>query len=121
MQVVQSITTRNFWRVVNLIWCERFKEAGAIDLVVECNEKNINLFSYGNFIVRKDTKSVCRIDNVEIVTESDNTDQLIIGATDLKTVAKNAVVGSSLLSYGERGNAEDLLRKTFALFCPDEV
>lgn len=105
----------------SLIWCERFKEAGAIDLVIECNEKNINLFSYGNFIVRKDTKSVCRIDNVEIVTESDNTDQLIIGATDLKTVAKNAVVGSSLLSYGERGNAEELLRQTFALFCPDET
>lgn len=98
----------------SLMWCERANDIGALDLVVEANTKNIEIFQIGYFIYRKDINGICRIDSIETQTNEEG-DQLIIGATDLKDLARQVTV------HGEFNNelpvnSEQWIREALKVF-----
>lgn len=76
----------------SLIWCERAHDIGALDLEIEASAKNLEIFQIGYFIYRKDTSGICRIDSIEVKTDAEDGDKLIIGATDLKSFAEQVTV-----------------------------
>lgn len=76
----------------SLIWCKRYNEIGALDLQVTATPENIKLFKSGNYIVRDDDDGVFRIEAVEVDTNEEKDNSLIIGAYEIKKILTQRIV-----------------------------
>lgn len=93
---------------VSLIWCKRYNDIGALDLVVEANARNFDILRRGNFITRDDDDAVYRIDAIEIDTSNDENNQLIIGAYDCKNILSQRIIWKQI---NFNGTVENYIRR----------
>ena len=92
----------------SLIWCERYFEAGAVDLQLHATPKNIEIFDFGNYIMRSDDVSIYRIEAKEINTSANKDNSLIIGAIDCKNILSQRIIWNTI---NFQGRVEDYVRK----------
>lgn len=89
------------------IWSNRYKETGDCELYVEATTEKMNLLKKGNYLIRNDDEMVCQIKKIELDTDTENGNYLIVTGYDVKKFLDQRVIwGTSSVD----GNVEDYLR-----------
>ena len=89
------------------IWANRYNEVGDCELYVEATAEKMDLLVKGNYLMRYDDEMVCQIKKIELDTDSENGNYLIVTAYDTKIFLDQRVIwGLSSVD----GNVEDYLR-----------
>ena len=89
----------------SLMWCVRYNNIGALDLEIEANSHTIDIFRKGYYITRNDDKHVFRIEALEINTNEEGNNHLIVGAVDFFSIlnqrvrTKHLTLNSTLSEY----------------------
>jgi hypothetical protein len=73
------------------MWCVRYNNIGALDLEIEANAHTIDIFRKGYFITRNDDKHVFKIEALEINTNEEGNNHLIVGAVDFFSILNQRV------------------------------
>lgn len=109
-----NILNENFERIAicdyykSLMWCKRYYEVGALDIEIEATAETVELFQRGNYITRDDDDGVYRIEAIEISTDIEEGDYLIVGAYDCKKILSQRIVWNTV---NFNGTAENFIRK----------
>lgn len=89
------------------IWANRYNEVGDCELYIEATIDKMNLLAKGNYLIRLDDEMVCQIKKIELDTDSENGNYLIVTAYDVKKFLDQRVIwGTASVD----GNVEDYLR-----------
>lgn len=78
----------------SLIWANRYNEVGDCELYIEANQKTLNLLKKDYFLARDDDDMVCRIEDVELDTDAENGDYLIVKGYDCKKILNQRIIWS---------------------------
>lgn len=92
----------------SLMWCKRYNDIGALDLQIEATDKNLELFTEGRYITRDDDDTVYVIRSIEVDTQANHDNHLIVGGIDIKSILSQRVIWETI-SFN--GNVEDYIRK----------
>lgn len=76
----------------NLIWTPRYNELGDCELTIQASENNYKKIKESKYITREDDELSCEIKKIEIKTDEENGDQLIIKGTDVKCILNQRIV-----------------------------
>lgn len=100
----------------SLIWANRYYSAGDCELYVEASVENIALLSMGNYLTRYDgaDSMTCRIKKIELDTDAENGNYLIVTGTDSKSLLDQRIVWSMM---NADGSIEDFVRDMVNLTC----
>lgn len=93
---------------VSLIWSNRYNEDGDCELYIEANDYSLSLLKKGYYLVRDDDDMVCRIKKIELTTDIENGNYLIVTCYDVKDMLGQRVIWSQT---NFDGNVEDYIRK----------
>lgn len=91
----------------SLIWANRYNTDGDCELYLEANMKNLNSLRKGNYLKRKDDDMICRINKVQLDTDAENGNYLIVTGLDVKSVLGQRLVWKQT---NVNGNVEDYIR-----------
>lgn len=80
----------------SVIWVNRYNAIGDCELYLPATQKAIRMLSKGNFLARADDDMVCRIDTVEIDTDVENGNHLIVKGHDVKKILDQRIVWSTM-------------------------
>lgn len=92
----------------SLMWCKRYYDVGALDLEIEASIENLKIFRKNYYITRDDDDNIYRIEAIEIDTNEDGEDVLIIGAVDCKCILSQRITWSQVFSRNV--TAENFIR-----------
>lgn len=91
----------------SLIWANRYAEKGDCELYIEATTTNLNLLRKGNYLIRHDDEMVCRIETIELDTDIENGNYIIVTGYDVKKILDQRVIwGQSNVD----GSVEDYIR-----------
>lgn len=91
----------------SLIWVNRYDEIGDCELYIEATNENLTLLKKGNYLSRHDDDMVCRIEKVELDTDTENGNYIIATGYDTKKIIDQRIIwGQSNVD----GNVEDYIR-----------
>jgi len=89
------------------IWANRYKTVGDCELYVEATTEALTYLKKGYYLMRMDDSMVCRIRKVELDTDSESGNYLIVTGYDVKDFLFQRVIwGTRIVD----GNVEDFLR-----------
>lgn len=91
----------------SLIWANRYDEVGDCELYVKATEKNLQMLKKGYYLSRDDDEMVCRIESIELDTDVENGNYLIVTGYDVKKILYQRVIWSQT---NVDGNVEDYIR-----------
>lgn len=92
----------------SLIWVNRYNELGDCEVYIEATVDNFRLFKKGNYIFRIDDEMICQIVKIELETNSETGNYLIITGVDVKKFLDQRIIfGTSATN----GNVEEYLRE----------
>lgn len=91
----------------SLIWANRYLEVGDCELYLHASCEALELLKKGNYISRLDDEMVCRIEKIEIDTNVENGNYLIVKGFDVKKILRQRVIWSQT---NIDGNVEDYIR-----------
>lgn len=100
------VLNKNFERIavvddyVSLIWCKRYYDIGALDLQIEANDETVSTFERGNYIIREDDDTIYRIEALEVDTDEQSGDTLIVGAYDCKKILSQRIIWNTITFRG---------------------
>lgn len=92
---------------VSLIWVNRYAVEGDCELYVEATNQNLQLLRKGNYLQRLDDDMVCRIEKIELDTDAENGNYLIVTGYDVKKILSQRIIWSQA---NVDGNVEDYIR-----------
>lgn len=92
----------------SFIWSERYNELGDCELMIEASSDNLNKLSNALYIVRDDRQMACRIERIELQTDTEEGDHLIITGYDITKMLNQRIVWTQT---NFNGYVEDFLRK----------
>ncbi len=92
----------------SLIWANRYNETGDCELYIEANSTTLSLLRKGYFLSREDDEMVCRIEKIELNTDTENGNYLTVTGYDVKKILKQRIIWNQT---NADGNVEDYLRK----------
>lgn len=92
----------------SFIWAKRYADIGECELYLSATTENLNLLQKGNYIIRADDDMVCRIDRIEIDTDIDNGNYLIVNGSDTKKLLDQRIIWNIANCDG---NLEDFIRE----------
>lgn len=92
----------------NIIWAKRYNDIGDCELVISATEENFNKIKECKYISRADDDMVCEIKKINLQTDEENGNQLIITGTDIKTILNQRIV---VKQTNFNGLVEDYIRK----------
>lgn len=100
----------------SLIWANRYDKAGDCELYVDASVENFQLLSMGNYLTRFDTQDsmTCRINKIELDTDAEAGNYLIVTGTDSKSLLDQRIVWSMM---NADGNTEAFIRSMVNLTC----
>lgn len=84
----------------SLIWASRYDETGDCELYLEANAETIDLLRMGRYLGRNGETMVCRIENIEIDTDADDGNYLIVSGKDGKAFLDQRIVWGTEISDG---------------------
>lgn len=89
------------------IWAKRYIERGDCELYVEATTANMNLLQKNYYLAREDDDMVCQIKKIELDTDVENGNYLIISGVDVKSLLDQRVIWSTMMV---NGNLETFIR-----------
>ena len=91
----------------SLIWANRYNSVGDCELYIDATTETLNVLKRGNYLVRLDDDMICQIKKVQLDTNAEDGNYLIINGYDCKRFLDQRVI------WGTRncdGNVEDFIR-----------
>lgn len=76
----------------SLIWNKKYFECGDFELYLPVTSQTITLLSRDNYITRDDDDSVMIIQNIEITTDAENGNYLLVSGSSLESILKRRVI-----------------------------
>ena len=100
----------------SLIWANRYNKVGDCELYVDASVENFQLLSMGNYLTRFDSEDsmTCRIKKIELDTDAEAGNYLIVTGTDSKSMLDQRIVWSMM---NADGNTENFIRSMVNLTC----
>lgn len=92
----------------SIIWTRRYNMPGDCELVVQASKENLSKIRESKYISRDDDDMTCEIKKIEIQTDEENGDKIIITGTDIKDILNKRIV---MNQTNFSGLAEDYIRK----------
>lgn len=89
------------------IWANRYNDVGDCELYLDATTADFNILRMGYYLRRLDDEMICRIKKVELDTDTEEGNYLIISGEDVKSFLNQRVLWSTL--YVD-GNVEDYVR-----------
>lgn len=105
----------------SLMWCKRYADVGALDLEIEASKENLNVFKKGYYITRDDDDAIFRIESIEIETDSEGNDKLIVGALDCKCILHQRITWSQIFLNNSDVQAFIKEMLTFNFIAPSDT
>lgn len=101
----------------SLIWVPRYQETGDCEIYLEASAENIALFQMGFYLARLDDDMVCKIDLIQIDTDAEEGNYLLVKGTDAKGILDQRIIWETSTCNGP---VEDFARRlvTDALISP---
>lgn len=90
------------------IWSNRYYDLGDCEIYIEASIEMMNLLSKGNYLMRLDDDMVCKIKRVELDTNAEEGNYLIVTGYDVKSYLDQRIVWETSTCYT---NVEVFLRK----------
>ena len=91
----------------SLLWNSRYRKLGDCELYIEATNEHLQYLKKGNYLSRMDDEMVCRIEKVEIDTDYEQGNYIIVTGYDVKKILRQRVIwGQSNVD----GNVEDYIR-----------
>ena len=88
----------------SFIWAKRYTQFGDCELYISATRENIDLLKRGNFILRSDDNDmICRINNVELETNPETGDFLIVKGEDCRAILNQRIVWKQTNFKGQAG------------------
>jgi hypothetical protein len=91
----------------SLIWVNRYRAVGDCELYVDATTENLNLLKKGYYLKRPDDDMICQIRYIELDTDAEEGNYLIVKGFDVKSWLDQRVVWSTM---NVDGNAETFIR-----------
>lgn len=103
----------------SLIWTKRYNEAGDFELYLPATADLLSLLKQDCYIIREDDESVMVIEKIEITTDSENGNHLIVSGRSLESILDRRIVWKQV-TY--RGTAEGIILAILnkAIIAPDD-
>lgn len=76
----------------SLIWAKRYIQFGDCELYIRACEEYFSMLSAGHYLIRDDDDMVCRIDKVELDTDAEDGDYLIITGNDCRSILNQRII-----------------------------
>lgn len=101
----------------SLIWVNRYWDNGDCEVYVAATPELIAELVPGRYLKRRDDDMICKIVKVELSTDAENGDYLIITGIDAKSLLDQRIIWNTTTAQGK---AEDFMRQlvTDALITP---
>ena len=77
---------------LSVLWVSRYNAVGDCELVISASMQNFQKIQESKYIVRDDDDMACEINKIEIKTDEENGNQLIISGTDIKNILYQRIV-----------------------------
>lgn len=91
----------------SLLWNNRYDKVGDCELYIQATNELLTYLKKGNYLSRMDDDMVCRIEKVEIDTDYEQGNYIIVTGYDVKKILRQRVIwGQSNVD----GNVEDYIR-----------
>lgn len=91
----------------SLIWANRYNEDGDCELYIEATDNTLELLKKGYYLIRLDDDMVCRIETIELDTDVENGNYLIVHGYDVKKILNQRIIWSQT---NVDGLVEDYIR-----------
>lgn len=91
----------------SLIWANRYWTVGDCELYVVATTENLSILQKGNYLIRTSSEMVCQIKKIELDTDAEQGNYLIVTGYDVKQWLDQRVVWSTM---NADGNAETFIR-----------
>lgn len=91
----------------SVIWTPRYNTVGDCELCIQASKENINKIKECKYISREDDDMVCSIEGIDIETDVETGDQLIITGIDVKNILHQRIV---MKQTNFSGLVEDYMR-----------
>lgn len=91
----------------SLIWADRYRKVGDCELYVPATSENLAVLQKGYYLTRPDNSMVCQIKKIELDTDAENGNYLIVSGYDTKRFLDQRIVWSTMNCDG---NLEDFIR-----------
>ena len=91
----------------SLIWANRYWTVGDCELYVVATTENLSILQKGNYLMRTNSEMVCQIKKIELDTDAEQGNYLIVTGYDVKQWLDQRVVWSTM---NVDGNAETFIR-----------
>lgn len=89
------------------IWGKRYNDIGDCELVISASEENFRKIEECKYIARNDDDMVCKIKKIEIQTDEENGNQLILIGKDITDILEQRIV---VKQTNYNGLVEDYIR-----------
>ena len=77
----------------SLIWAKRYNSLGDCEVYIGANDRTFELLQEGNYIIKADDDDmVCRIETVELDTDTEQGDYLIVTGVDCRKILNQRVI-----------------------------
>lgn len=91
----------------SLIWAKRYIQFGDCELYVRACEEYFTLLQKGHYLIRDDDDMVCRIEKLELDTNTEDGNYLIVTGTDCRGILNQRIIWEQI-NYS--GTVEDYIR-----------
>lgn len=92
----------------SLIWANRYVKEGDCEVYIEATSENLKYLRKGYYLSRPDDDMVCRIEKVQLDTDAENGNYLIVTGYDAKKIVGQRVIWSTI---SVDGKVEDYIRQ----------
>lgn len=105
----------------SLMWCKRYADVGALDLEVEASKENLRIFRKGFYITRDDDDAIFRIESLEIESDDEGNENLIVGALDCKAILHQRITWSQI--FLNNSDVQSFIKQmlTFNFIAPQDT
>ena len=91
----------------SLIWANRYNKVGDCELYVPATNENLSILQKNNFLMRIDNNMICQIKKIELDTDAENGNYLIVSGFDVKQWLDQRVIWGTM---SLTGNVENFIR-----------
>lgn len=99
----------------SLIWAKRYNAVGDCEVVVDPTAANLDLLKIDYYIGRHDDDMTCIIKKIEIDTNADGKNQLIVTGKDVKGILDQRIIWNT--TYANNLNLEVFIRRLVWYSC----
>ena len=91
----------------SLIWASRYRTVGDCELYVPATNENLTILKKNNFLMRIDNNMICQIKKIELDTDAEEGNYLIVTGYDVKQWLDQRVIWGTM---NLDGNVENFIR-----------